>query len=393
MKLGYYYHLPALRKQDGLYMPGYQAVFVERLARHFERIVCFMPSPASGEAAMMDCRIKARNVSLCSLGEHQRAILQILFGHQIAGRVRQQLREVDLLLLRGPSPLLKALASRAPHIPLALLLVGDYEKGISSLACSGLKRLGISMWSRWNRSQQNKLCRRALTFVNNRPLFHQLEGVAAKLVEVRTSTFGENDFFYREDTCRGQVIRLLYTGRMDSAKGLEDILEAVILLSNKGVSVRWDLVGPLDPRDRVLERVFGRARDAGVSERVFYHGYVPLGPQLWNYYREADFFVTASRSSEGFPRAISEAFSQGLPVIATDVGSISEYASGSVAFAEIKNPESLAAAILSIMRDPEKRREMICSGRLLAEKSLLDVQVEAMVHEMERWVSEYDKKN
>lgn len=388
MKLGYYYHLPALRKQDGLYMPGYQAVFVERLARHFERIVCFMPSPASGEAAMMDCRIKARNVSLCSLGEHQRAILQILFGHQIAGRVRQQLREVDLLLLRGPSPLLKALASRAPHIPLALLLVGDYEKGISSLACSGLKRLGISMWSRWNRSQQNKLCRRALTFVNNRPLFHQLEGVAAKLVEVRTSTFGENDFFYREDTCRGQVIRLLYTGRMDSAKGLEDILEAVILLSNKGVSVRWDLVGPLDPRDRVLERVFGRARDAGVSERVFYHGYVPLGPQLWNYYREADFFVTASRSSEGFPRAISEAFSQGLPVIATDVGSISEYAAKALRIVPPQRPHDIAEALLDLMGDSESRMQMIRSGFDLARSVVIDRQVEMMAEHLQLWRGE-----
>lgn len=392
--LGYYYHVPALVRSDGIYMPGYQALFIDELARRCKEVICFLYAPAAGETALMDTRIQAGNVRVECLGTHPRAIYQILNSRRTVHRISRHFAQTDILLLRGPSPMLPEFVRQAKGTARALLLVGDYSEGVSQSPGSLIRRACIYLWAKINRFRQDEASAKALTFVNNRQLFNALKNKAARLKEIRTSTIRRDDFFLRSDTCQNAVIRILYAGRIDLAKGLEDIVDAVRILVDRGKNVELDFVGPDHPENPVWDVLRKRSEQRGLGGRVKYHGSRPAGNELLSFYRRADIFVMASRLSfEGFPRTLWEAMASSLPVVSTPVGSIPDYASGSVAFAEIKNPESLAAAILSIMRDPEKRREMICSGRLLAEKSLLDVQVEAMVHEMERWVSEYDKKN
>lgn len=384
MKLGYFYHVPALMKSDGLYMPGYQAALVDKLAEYCEQVVCFLPSPSPSEISLMDSKIKSGNVVFYDLGEHRRAFFQIVFSSAIAARAKPRLKEIDLLLLRGPSPLLSAMAHQAAGKPLSLLLVGHYDKGIGDLPY--FKKKMIMWWSRINRKQQDRLCRKALTFVNNRQLFNELQGAAPHLFEVRTSTFCESDFFNRDDTCQGKTFRLLYTGRMDAAKGIEDILEALIILVRKKNDVRLDLVGPEQPRDPVLKRILRRAAEAGVQERVCYHGSVPVGDKLWEFYRKSDIYVIASRFSfEGFPRTIWEAFSQSLPVVAANAGSIVDYAEKAVSLVPPCNPDAIAKAVQELLSDSESRKRLIKAGRELAVESAMENQVKRMVSRMEWW--------
>jgi glycosyltransferase involved in cell wall biosynthesis len=72
-----------------------------------------------------------------------------------------------------------------------------------------------------------------------------------------------------------------------------------------------DLVGdgPLEPAIRAL-----------APARVRFHGYQPDPAELL---AQAHVFVLSSRS-EGFPRSILEAMRAGLPVVASDVGGVSE---------------------------------------------------------------------
>ena len=81
----------------------------------------------------------------------------------------------------------------------------------------------------------------------------------------------------------------------------------------------------------------------------------------------ADVFVLPSRS-EGFSNAILEAMAGALPVVATDVGGNAEaVAHGRSGF--IIPPEdagALAAAILDLLADPARARQMGEAGKLLA---------------------------
>lgn len=388
LRLGYYYHVPAMIKSEGIYMPGYQSLLIDELAQHCKEVVCFLYSPSEEEVPLMDTLVKARNVRIESLGSHPRALCQILLAGKIVAQVARHFSQVDVLLLRGPSPLLPEFSKQAKGTAQALLLVGDYVKGVSGLPGHWFRRAVIGFWAKLNRRRQDEAASRALTFVNNRQLLTALKEKAARLWEVRTTTIRKNDFYYREDTCLQEPIKLLYSGRMSTEKGLEDSLDALAILAGNGLNVVMDFVGPEISSDPVWERLRVKAGEKGLLGRIRYHGSRPVGPELWEFYRKADIYVLASRAAEGFPRTLWEAMSQSLPVIATRVGSIPDYAGSAVMLVEPKQPDSLAAAIQRLAVSPDLRRKMIAEGRMIAEESLLEKQTEKMVEMMEAWAAD-----
>lgn len=394
MKIGYYYHVPGQMKDGSIYMPGYQAVFLDALASRCEELVCFLHSPLEEERPLMDTRLKSRNVRLVDLGPHRRAFCQILRAGCLVRKVRENFKGLDLLLLRGPSPLLPEFSKQAVKIPRALLLVGDYTLGVAELPGSRLRRILIHAWAKMNRKKQDEAAGKALTFVNNRQLFNALKAKAARLREIRTSTIKREDFFERLDTCQSKPIRLLCAGRMDLSKGLEDIVEAVHRLVSQKRDVVLDFVGPDAVKAPVWEKVKMLAEEKGLQDRVLYHGNKAVGSELLEFFRKADVFVFASRASfEGFPRVLWEAMASSLPVVATRVGSIPDYADSAVVLVEPKRPDLLAQAIVSVLDHPEQRKKMIVSGRELAEQSSVDVQAQNMIREMELWVHESNREH
>ncbi len=393
MRLGYYYHVPAMTRKEGIYMPGYQALFIDELAKHFKEVVCFLYAPSEEEIQLMDTPIKAQNVRVESLGPHPRAFHQILCAGKIVRRVSPHFAQIDILLLRGPSPLLPEFSRQAKKNAQALLLVGDYVEGLSGLPGHWFRRAVIRCWAKINRQEQAKAACGALTFVNNRHLLNAFQGKAARLSEIRTTTIQKRDFYFREDTCLQEPVKLLYSGRMDTGKGLEDSLDALAILVGNGFNAVMDFVGPQTSSDHVWERMTAKAAEKGLHGRIHYHGNRPVGPELWEFYRKADIYVLASREAEGFPRTLWEAMAQSLPVIATRVGSIADYAGSAVMFVDPKRPDQLASAIQTLAASPELRRKMITEGRLIASECLLEKQTEKMVGMMEAWADECHGKN
>jgi len=110
--------------------------------------------------------------------------------------------------------------------------------------------------------------------------------------------------------------RLLYVGRIELSKGVEELIDACAKLFGNSISVELLLVGHCDLRQEMLERVPNSIRD-----RVQFVGAVTDFEELADAYRSADFFVLPSHS-EGFPRVLYEAMAFGLPVVTTFVGGI-----------------------------------------------------------------------
>lgn len=103
---------------------------------------------------------------------------------------------------------------------------------------------------------------------------------------------------------------ILGVGRLVSQKRFDLLLRAFASISKENLA--WSLViagaGPL------LESLVALSKDLGISERVRFLGAVK-DPHL--VLRNASLFVLTS-DYEGFPSALSEAMSMGLPVISTD---------------------------------------------------------------------------
>ena len=142
-----------------------------------------------------------------------------------------------------------------------------------------------------------------------------------------------------------------------------------------------------EKNDPALHELGNLAHSLGVGERVQYYGYKTAGIELLAYYRRADIFIIASQSSfEGFPRVIWEAMASGLPVVATQVGSIPAYIGNSAVLVPPKNCDGLVQAICIILENKDLRQKLIRNGIKLAQENTLEKRADEMITHIERWL-------
>jgi glycosyltransferase involved in cell wall biosynthesis len=392
LRLGFHYHVPMLRTASGeIKTVGALGLFLDSLAARCASLTCFMHSPRPQELAQIDYTLQARNLTWVDIGPHTSTPHRMVFSRRFTQPVHDYRPVLDALLIRGPSPLLPAVAHAARPLPTALLLVGDYRAGIDTLPQPRWRKEAIRAWAAWNERQQLEVARQSLTFVNSRKLYEQLVPNVPLLHETRTTTLSNADFFQRDDTCIKSPYQVLYTGRLDRAKGLLDMVEAVALLVKQGKDVVLNLVGAPQKGDAVLDEIDRVARAHGIRDRVLYHGFKSVGAELFAYYRMADIYLIASQSDfEGFPRTIWEALAHSLPVVATTVGSI-PYFLGHEEHALLvppKSPAEIAAALSRLISDAALRRRLISGGYKLAQSNTLEVRSKELTDSLMRFVAE-----
>ena len=130
-------------------------------------------------------------------GLHESVPRRLLSTRRYVKILQREVESLDVLLLRGPSPLLPALADAISSFPTVLLLVGDAGAGVSDLAQPFWRKLAIRFLWQWNRHGQDRVARRTLTFVNSRKLFDELRPRVPDLIETRTTTLTASDFFHK----------------------------------------------------------------------------------------------------------------------------------------------------------------------------------------------------
>lgn len=175
-------------------------------------------------------------------------------------------------------------------------------------------------------------------------------------------------FCSRKDTCNKKIITLLYVGSLIERKGVNYLIQAFDKLQNRNKGPRYELkiVGDGDKREELMNL----CKDLEVSQSVEFTGHISEEQPLLKEYRTSDVFVLPSLE-EGFPRVITEAMSQSLPVITTRVGEIDERLDGDEAI--IIEPEStndIMEAICEIVSNEKMRKNLIKNGRSYAENIL-----------------------
>ena len=113
---------------------------------------------------------------------------------------------------------------------------------------------------------------------------------------------------------------LLCVAAVTPDKGHDVLLDALATAAD--LSWRCACVGSLDRDPAFADGVRSRAREGGLGDRVRFPG-PRTGPELDRAYAAADVLVLASHA-ETYGMVVAEALARGLPVIAAEVGGVTE---------------------------------------------------------------------
>lgn len=161
--------------------------------------------------------------------------------------------------------------------------------------------------------------RRSKVYVNGYHLVKRLEKYGIKAHPVISSTVSECDLPESIPELRkgDGIIRLIYIGYIRFAKGITTIMALLEELKRNGIKFHFDIVGDGEMLDELQSFVAKR----GLFQDVTLHGRIDDRRTINTLLRASDLFIFPSLS-EGSPRVVIEAMSQGVPVVSTPVGSV-----------------------------------------------------------------------
>jgi glycosyltransferase involved in cell wall biosynthesis len=137
-----------------------------------------------------------------------------------------------------------------------------------------------------------------------------------------------------------------------ATKGYPDLLVAAREVLSEVDAVRFVAVG----RGPLEHELRAQHAQLGLGERFEFLGYRPDALRVMSAF---DVFCLPSRH-EGLPIALMEALALGLPVVATRVGGVAEVVTDGeeAVLVPSSQPARLAAALVALARDPERRASM-----------------------------------
>jgi colanic acid/amylovoran biosynthesis glycosyltransferase len=158
--------------------------------------------------------------------------------------------------------------------------------------------------------------------------------------------------------------RVVFVARLAPGKGVETLLDAVAQLADLHPLAVLDIVGDGPGRPAIETRV----KALGLTSRVVIHG-AKSPTEVATILHSAAVFVIAS-FAEGVPTVIMEAMGCALPVVATQVGGVTEIVHDGVNGYAVRpgDADAIAARLGQLLSDPTLRETFGNAGRALVEQ-------------------------
>jgi glycosyltransferase involved in cell wall biosynthesis len=385
MKIAFYSHIPiSFDKQGRLCIPSYMGVYVDGLSNFVKELV-LIGHVERYDVTEFNYRVNSINISTINIGSKPSGPIRFFLGFFfLIGKIKK-IRNCDHLIVRAPTPLSIWFNYLIPKTKLHYLLVADEKEGAYQIKRKGLQQFTLKYFLLFNNYLLEKSIKGTKSLVNSKALLKRYEKIGISTTKVTTTTLVSDDFHKRTDCCKQSPYKLLYTGRIDLAKGIIEMINAIFMLLKEGISCKLDIVGWDDNGGSSLGKINDKIYKLNLENRVIFHGKKSVGKELNEYYRKADIYLIPSYH-EGFPRAIWEAIANSLPVIATRVGSIPFVLDDrkTAMLIEPKNSIDLANAIKALISDGNLRQELILNGYNLARENSIEKQTKKLVNIISR---------
>ena len=159
--------------------------------------------------------------------------------------------------------------------------------------------------------------------------------------------------------------------RLDPWKGIELFLEAAQKIHHQRPETRFLVCGgEIEGHHGYESRLKEKAARLGIQEAVFFTGWTYKSSDIPEIYAALDVSVQCPIYPEPYGLANVEAMASGVPIVSSQEGGPSELCmqNETALLVPPKDPDKVAQAVLSLLRDPMRRKGMGEAGRQRAER-------------------------
>ena len=175
----------------------------------------------------------------------------------------------------------------------------------------------------------------------------------------------DKEQFARPPEMRRDWFNLAVVGRLDTVKGHRVAIEA-LSVSTVPKDVHLQIVGS-GPSEAPLREL---AQERGIADRVHFLGF---RRNVYDYLAHCDVLLIPSLH-EGLPYTLLEAMALGTPIIASRIGGLAEVLQEGITGLLLppEDSDSIARAVVELLRDPDYRRQMGKKAQRLQRASYSD---------------------
>jgi glycosyltransferase involved in cell wall biosynthesis len=363
-----HHHAVAFIEKDKIWIQSFIGIWVQELSYYFDEIGLLIQT-SSSKNTEQDYPITAKNIRIHQLNLDYK-YKRFKRNKNIRLVCKKVSSEYDTLIVRGITPRQKLIFNNCDIKHKFYLLVGSLVDSKPTLRFSMKSLLIWSLY--WLRRYELKKISRTAYMLANSPVVAQeivdLLGVSARFIP--TNTISQRDFKPLIIRTFGDPVKLLFCGRIVREKGIEELIESLKWLNDSGINATIDVVGSISEDYKV--RLSGKIADLGLSSHITFHGFIPFGDNLLQFYMDSDIYVLPSWH-EGFPHSVWEAAATCTPIIITRVGGIPGILNDQyVLFCEKGNSLNLANSIIKCLTNVDDTKARIISLYHLANDYTID---------------------
>ncbi len=272
--------------------------------------------------------VSGKNVEFVPMPDFKGAKGLLLNIFKLKNIIKQEIKKCDCAIYRAPTHIslftYKEVIKQNKPLALEFMMAADKMFDGDGIA----KRVLNKMVNK----RAKKMCLRAngVSYVTESILQKEYPCMAIKepnnkrfFTESYSSIDLKEDMYYKQEWKKEekpQLFRIIHTGYMDSyRKGQDVLIKAMKIVVEKGYNVELTFIGDGEKRKEFEDLV----KECSLETRVEFKGLVKEKSVILESLRKSHFLVFPTQS-EGLPRTIIEAMSQGLVCISSPVDGIPE---------------------------------------------------------------------
>ena len=174
-------------------------------------------------------------------------------------------------------------------------------------------------------------------------------------------------FPYRNPNIHIDTIRIISVSRLMRVKGLKFGISAINkLIRERSIkNIKWDIVG----EGPLFEDLYSKVNQLGLNDYIHFTGF--QNQESINKLLEMSNIYFLPSVAEALPLVLMEALAVGLPVVATDVGSVKQLIFDGISGFIVKprDEDEMANKLELLIKNPHLWEEMTNKGRAHIEKN------------------------